>query len=154
MGCLLWVFDLVITASYSFYLQVPNGSLTAALTGRGLEKSGRAFFELFSTSPFSSSSSSCITLLPTGGELEEPSVWFSNSDVAVSLVQSLEKYKLTLNVRGPSYLGLIRSISWLLMPWLLMSPGHQQPWNWLCRICKSWSYLRKDLKYLCHINVE
>ena len=28
--------------------------------------------------------------------------------------------KLTLNVRGPSYLGLTRSISWLLMPWLLM----------------------------------
>ena len=24
---------------------------------------------------------------------------------------------LTLNVRGPSYLGLTRSISWLLMPW-------------------------------------
>ena len=34
---------------------------------------------------------------------------------------------LTLNVRGPSYLGLARSISWLLMPWLLSSPGHQQP---------------------------
>ena len=33
----------------------------------------------------------------------------------------------TLNVRGPSYLGLTRSISWLLMPWLLTSPGHQQP---------------------------
>ena len=40
------------------------------------------------------------------------------------------------------------------MPWLLTSPGHQQPWYWLCRICKSWSYLRKDFKYLCHINVE
>ena len=26
-------------------------------------------------------------------------------------------------MRGPSYLGLTRSISWLLMPWLLMSPG-------------------------------
>ena len=24
-----------------------------------------------------------------------------------------------------------RSISWLLMPWLLTSPGHQQPWYWL-----------------------
>ena len=57
---------------------------------------------------------------------------------------------LTLNVRGPSYLGLTRSISWLL----LTSPGHQQPWYWLCRICRSWSYSRKDFKYLCHINVE
>ena len=61
---------------------------------------------------------------------------------------------LTLNVRGPSYLGLTRSISWLLMPWLLTAPGHQQPWYWLCRLCMSWSYLRKDFKYLCHINVE
>ena len=61
---------------------------------------------------------------------------------------------LTLNVREPSYLGLTRSISWLLMPWLLTSPGHQQPWYWLCRICRSWSYLRKGFKYLCHINVE
>ena len=55
---------------------------------------------------------------------------------------------------GPSYLSLNRSISWLLMPWLLTSPGHQQPWYWLCRICRSWSYLGKDFKYLCHINAE
>ena len=65
-----------------------------------------------------------------------------------------EANELILNVRGPSYLGLTRSIWWLLMPWLLTSPGHQQPWYWLCRICRSWSYLRKDFKYMCHINVE
>ena len=35
---------------------------------------------------------------------------------------------LTLKVQGLSYLGLTKSISWLLMPWLLASPGHQQPW--------------------------
>ena len=46
--------------------------------------------------------------------------------------------ELTLNVRGPSYLGLTRSISWLLMSWLLTSPGHQQPWYWLCRISLVW----------------
>ena len=62
--------------------------------------------------------------------------------------------KLTLNVRGPSYLGLTRSISWLLMPWLLTSPGHQQPWYWLCRIGGFLSYLRKDLNYLRRTNVE
>ena len=61
---------------------------------------------------------------------------------------------LTLNVRGPIYLGLTRWISWLLMPWLLTSPGHQQPWYWLDRICRPSSYLRKDFKYLCQINVE
>ena len=64
-------------------------------------------------------------------------------------------FRLTLNVRGgPSYLSLTRSISWLLMPWLLTSPGHQQPWYWLYRICRSCSYLRKNFKYLCQINVE
>ena len=55
------------------------------------------------------------------------------------------RFLLTLNVRGPSYLGLTRSISWLLMPWLLTSPGHQQPWYWLYRMCRSmW---RNDIKY-------
>ena len=48
---------------------------------------------------------------------------------------------LTLNVRGPNYLGLTRSISWLLV-----SPGHQQPWYCLCKICRSLSYPRKDFK--------
>ena len=62
--------------------------------------------------------------------------------------------ELTLIARGPSYLGLTRSISWLLMPWLLTSPGYQQPWYWLYRICRSFSYLRKDFEYLCHINAE
>ena len=64
-------------------------------------------------------------------------------------------WHLTFNVRGQSYLGLTRSISWLLMPWLLTSsPSHQQPWYWLYRICRSFSYLREDFKYLCHINVD
>ena len=62
--------------------------------------------------------------------------------------------ELTLSVRGPSYLGLTRSISWLLMPWLLTSPGHQQSWYWLCRIGRFVTYLRTNFNYLCHINVE
>ena len=61
---------------------------------------------------------------------------------------------LTLSVRGPSYLGLTRSISWLLMPWLLTSPGHQQPWYWLRRIGRFLSYLRNHFNYLRRINVE
>ena len=44
---------------------------------------------------------------------------------------------LSLKVWVPSYHGLTRSISWLLMPWLLVSPGHQQPWYWLCKLCRS-----------------
>ena len=58
----------------------------------------------------------------------------------LSKLLSKQYESLTLNVRGPSYLGLTRSISWLLMPWLLT----QQPWYRLSRICGSWSYLRKD----------
>ena len=56
---------------------------------------------------------------------------------------------LTLSVRGLSYLGLTRSISWLLMPWLLTSPGHQQPWYWFCRIGRSLSYSRRNFNYPC-----
>ena len=47
---------------------------------------------------------------------------------------------LTLNVRGPSYLGLTRTISWLLMPWLLRSPGRKglrlvSGWGWCVCVC-------------------
>ena len=58
---------------------------------------------------------------------------------------------LNLNVRRLSYLGLTRSISWLLMPWLLTSP---EPWYWLCRIGRFLSYLMKDFNYMPRINVE
>ena len=43
--------------------------------------------------------------------------------VAIFLIKHIK----TLNVRGASYLGLTRSISCLLIPWLVTSPGHQQP---------------------------
>ena len=39
------------------------------------------------------------------------------------------------------------------MPWLPASPGHQQPWYWLCRIGRSLSCSRRNF-YLCLINVE
>ena len=62
---------------------------------------------------------------------------------------------LTLNVQGPSHLGLTRSISsWLLMPWLLASPGHQQPWYWLRKMSKSCSHTRKDFNYLWYVSME
>ena len=74
--------------------------------------------------------------------------------LALCLLMAQHQSLLTLKVWGPSYLCLTRSISWLLMPWFLMSPGHQQPWYWLCTICRSWSCLRKDFKCLCHIKVD
>ena len=42
----------------------------------------------------------------------------------------------------------------LLMPWLLASPEHRQPWYWLCRIIRSLSYMRKDFNYLHHHSLE
>ena len=55
---------------------------------------------------------------------------------------------LTCPVVRPEYSGRSRSMQWLLMPWLLPSPGHQQPWYWLCSI--NWSLLsrRKNVIYL------
>ena len=42
----------------------------------------------------------------------------------------------------------------LLMPWLLISPGHQQLWYWLCRINRSVSSMRNNFTYLCHFPAE
>ena len=48
--------------------------------------------------------------------------------------------------------GITRSIPWLLMPWLHASPGHQQPWHWLCGINGfSLSSTRKDFSYQNHL---
>ena len=46
---------------------------------------------------------------------------------------------------------ITESISWLLIPKLLVAPGHQQPWYWLCRIIKYYSSTRKDFNYLHHL---
>ena len=61
---------------------------------------------------------------------------------------------LTPNMWGKSYLGLIRSISWPLMPLGLASPGHQQPCYWLFRIDRSLSNSRRNLNCLRLISVE
>ena len=39
------------------------------------------------------------------------------------------------------------------MPWLLASPGHQQPWYWSCRIGRSLSYSGRNFNYLCQLPV-
>ena len=36
-------------------------------------------------------------------------------------------FKMSSNVRRSNWYRSTKSISWLLMPWLLTSPGHQQP---------------------------
>ena len=62
--------------------------------------------------------------------------------------------ELTLNMQGLSYPSLTRSVSWLLMSWLFVSPGHQHLWYWLCRIDKFLSSIRKDFNYLSYISTE
>ena len=73
---------------------------------------------------------------------------------AICIVVSNTDLLLAISVRGPSYLVLTWSISWLLMPWLLVPPGLQQPWYWLCRIGKPLSYLMNDFNYMFHIKVD
>ena len=46
------------------------------------------------------------------------------------------------------YSGRTRSIPWLLMPWLLLLPGHQQPLYWLCRKNEPLSTVKKGLNFL------
>ena len=40
----------------------------------------------------------------------------------------------TLLVVKRVYFARSSLVLWLLMPWLIASPGHQQPWHWICRI--------------------
>ena len=89
-----------------------------------------------------------------GDTWSQGSSWRDTNLLFLGLIYKHELTNLTLNVWGSSYLGLIRSISWLLMPWLLTSPGRQQPWYWLCRIGRFLSCLRKDFNYLRRNNVE
>ena len=62
--------------------------------------------------------------------------------------------RLTRKLRAPSYPGLIRSVSWLLMHWFLVSPRHQQQWFWPCKLFRPLSYTRNNFNSLCHATVE
>ena len=83
-------------------------------------------------------------------------IWF-NLPTSIYTIFDISDSKilvLTHNMQGLSYLSLTRSISWLLMPWLLASPGHQHPSYWLRRIGESLSYRRNDFNNLCHVILE
>ena len=48
--------------------------------------------------------------------------------------------------------SMTRSITWLLMPWLLSSPGHQQPWYWMFwmnRTCLPWGWIQTPQASQC-----
>ena len=56
-----------------------------------------------------------------------------------------EKQQLILVVLKLAYSRRTRSMPWLLMPWILASPGHQQPWYWLRYVastgpCLPWEF--------------
>ena len=61
---------------------------------------------------------------------------------------------LILLVLRPEYSGRTRSISWLLMPWLLMSPGHQPSWYWPCKIGRTLASMRSDFNHLWCVSVK
>ena len=48
----------------------------------------------------------------------------------VTRPQWVEQINHQYTILWPEY-SRIRSIPWVLTIWLLMSPGHQQPWHWL-----------------------
>ena len=107
-----------------------------------------------------------LTFVPKGPINNIPALvqimaWRRSGDKPLSepVMVSLPTHKCvtrpqSVKVRGLSYPALTRSISWLLMPWLLVSPGHQQLWYWLCKIGRSLSYMRKYFNNLCHTIVE
>ena len=83
----------------------------------------------------------------------------AGSELCLVLLWWCSSSALTPNMWGSSYLGLARSISWLLMTWLSALPDHQQPWYWQCKLGSlPWgristtsvmSMWRHDIRYKC-----
>ena len=90
-----------------------------------------------------------ISILCTSWSQLTGTIWNNSHEIFKSSIVFVGKGEGDWN----SY-SLTWSISWLLMPWLLSMPRHQQPWYCLCRIGTSLSYIRKDFNYLCHIIME
>ena len=65
-----------------------------------------------------------------------------------------ETKELTVLVPREEYSWRMRSMPWLLMPWLLVSSGHQQPWHQPRRINGFLFSTWKDLNYLHYFSVE
>ena len=59
--------------------------------------------------------------------------------IASAYLPNEHKNKAKFNPSGAEcwILQETRPILWLLMPWLLVSPGHQPSWYWLCTTCNA-----------------
>ena len=58
-------------------------------------------------------------------------MWTNAVSIRWCIYAALEGDELTPLVLKPKFSRIIRPIPWLMMPWLLVSPGHHQPWYWL-----------------------
>ena len=58
-------------------------------------------------------------------------------------------HMMTLMTWHQDYCWQTGSVLWLLMPWLLVSSGHQQQWYRLDEISMALSPIKKDFRYRC-----
>ena len=92
-----------------------------------------------------------------GNQHEDLSIiWFheniSHTYISMILIQITAESSLTFLALKSEHSRIIMSIPWLLMPWLIASPGHQQLWYWICRMKWFLSSTRKDFNYLHHLS--
>ena len=95
---------------------------------------------------------SLVDILEKGKDVIEqdlPSEWYRVYELCMEYEVLCEfDSNFILLMLKVEYSRIRRSISWLLMSWVLASPGHQQPWSCLCRINRSLSSKGKNFNYL------
>ena len=67
-------------------------------------------------------------------------------------ITALEQF--TLLIMRPKSSEITYSIPWLLIPWLLEAPGHQQPQHWQHIMSESWLFMRNGFYNLCHFQSQ
>ena len=94
-----------------------------------------------------------------------PQVWINNIPALVQIMAwhrpiltyicITQPQWVTLLMLRPEYSGQTRLTTlWLLIPWLLASPGHQQPWYWLCAVWKALSSFGVNFRNMQRFDVE
>ena len=62
--------------------------------------------------------------------------------------------ELTHLVLRPEYSMKIRTISWILVTWSIVSPGHQQLWYGLCKLTPSLSFTNRQMATIYAVSQE